>query len=64
MIDLDLYYPNERVEKFLEQLKIKLNKNYPTTKVYISSARPNSHWLQKIYNFYNNEEVKNEQTYL
>lgn len=59
MVDLDLYCPNERVEKFLESLKIKPNKNYHSIKVYISSANPDSHWLQKIYNFYNKEEVTN-----
>ena len=60
MVDLDLYCPSERVEKLLEQLKIKLNKDYPRTKIYISSASLDSHWLQKIYNFYNKEEVVNE----
>ena len=59
MIDLDLYYPNERVEKFLDSLKVKLKKDYPTIKVYISSAGLNNHWLRKIYNFYNKEEVTN-----
>ena len=59
MIDLDLYYSNERVEKFLDLLKVKRNKDYPSIKVYISSANTDLHWLQKIYDFYNKEEVTN-----
>ena len=59
MMDWDLYYPNEYVEKFLDSLKVKLKKEYPAIRVYISSVGMNDHWLQKIYNFYNKEEVTN-----
>lgn len=59
MIDLDIYCPNERTERLLQLLKTQLNKNYPTTKVYMSSVGMNDHWLQQIYNFYNKEEVTN-----
>lgn len=46
MIDLDIYYPNKAVEEFLEKLKVKFNKTYPTVKVYISTANPYDHWLK------------------
>ena len=57
MIDLDIYHTNQVVEEFLRLLKVRLNKDYPTTKVYISSANPYNHWSQKLYNFYNNIEL-------
>lgn len=57
MIDLDVYYPNEAVEEFLESLKVKLKKDHPSIKVYISTASPYNNWLQKLYNFYNNTEL-------
>jgi len=57
MIDLDIYRPNQVVEEFLQSLKVKLNKDYPTTKVYISTASPYNNWLQKLYTFYNNTEL-------
>lgn len=50
MIDLDIYCPNSRVEKFLETLKLKLRKPHPTIKVYISTASPYDHWLKTFYN--------------
>jgi hypothetical protein len=53
MIDLDIYHTNETVENFLQSLKLNLNKDYPTTKVYISTANPNNNWLQKQYIIYN-----------
>lgn len=46
MIDLDIYYTNKAVEEFLETLKVKFNKTYHTTKVYISTANPYDHWLK------------------
>ena len=57
MIDLDIYYPNKTVEDFLQNLKIQLNRDRSTVKVYISTANPHNHWLQKLYNFYNNTEL-------
>ena len=60
MTDWDLYYPNARTEKFLDSLKLMSNKDYPTIKIYVSSASLNDNWLHKIYNFYNNEEVSYE----
>lgn len=61
MVDLDIYYTNQVVEEFLQLLKVKLNKDYPTTKVYISTANPYNNWLQKLYNFYNNTNLIKEQ---
>jgi hypothetical protein len=57
MIDRDIYYPNEIVEEFLELLKVKLKKNNPSIKVYISTTNPYNSWLQKLYNIYNNTEL-------
>lgn len=57
MIDYDVYRINPKVEEFLKTLKVKLNKDYTTTKVYISTARPYSNWTQILYNFYNNTEL-------
>ncbi len=56
MIDLDIYYPNQRVEEFLKSLKIKLIKDYHPIKVYISTTNPYNHWL---YKFYNTELMEN-----
>ena len=50
MIDLDICYPNSHVEKFLETLKLKLKKDHPNIKVYISTASPYDHWLKTFYN--------------
>jgi hypothetical protein len=61
MIDLDIYCPNIAVEKFLEQLKVRLKKDCPTTTVYISTANPYNSWLQKLYKFYYNTESMEEQ---
>ena len=49
MVDFDIYCPDQRVEKFLSELKLKLNKDYPKTKVYISTANQNNHWLYDLY---------------
>ena len=57
MIDFDIYRPNREVEEFLEYLKVKLKNNNPSIKVYISTANPYNNWLQKLYNFYNNTEL-------
>jgi len=57
MIDLDIYYPNASVEKFLELPKLKLTRDYSPIKVYISTANPYNSWLQKLYNIYNNTEL-------
>ena len=57
MIDLDIYRPNREVEGFLEYLKVKLKKDYPPIKVYISTANPYNSWLQKLYNIYNSTEL-------
>jgi hypothetical protein len=45
MIDLDIYYPNKTVEDFLQNIKIQLNRDCPTVKVYISTANPYQHWI-------------------
>jgi hypothetical protein len=50
MIDFDIYVPSPRVENFLQLLRIKLNKDYPTTNVYISSAGYNDNWIRKVSN--------------
>ena len=55
MIDLDIYYPNEKVEMFMRQLEVRLNKPHPVTKIYISTANPYGHWIKKI-----KEEQENE----
>ena len=60
MIDFDIYCPNPKVEMFMEQLKLRLDKDYPTTKVYITSSNPYSNWLYKQYIIYN-ENVPEEQ---
>lgn len=57
MIDFDIYRPNREVEEFLEYLKVKLKNNNPSIKVYISTSSPYNNWLQKLYNFYNNTEL-------
>lgn len=57
MIDLDIYRPNQVVEEFLQSLKVRLNKDYSPIKVYISTASPYKHWLEKLYNFYNSTEL-------
>lgn len=57
MIDLDIYRPNREVEGFLEYLKVKLKKDYPSIKVYISTLNPYNSWLQKLYSIYNNTEL-------
>ena len=58
MIDFDIYYPNSKVEMLMQQLKIRLNKDYPTIKVYISTTSPYNDWLYKQYSIYN-KEVQN-----
>lgn len=60
MIDLDIYYPNQTVEDFLDSLKPKFIKDFSPIKVYISTASPYNHWLQKLYTFYNNTELMEE----
>ena len=45
MIDIDVYCTNPIVEEFLQSLKVGLNKDYPATNVYISTASPYKHWL-------------------
>lgn len=57
MIDLDVYAPNPVVEKFLQSLKVRLNKDYPTTTVYISTASQDNYWLRELYNKFNNTEL-------
>ena len=61
MIDLDMYNGKPEVEEFLESLKLKLRKDYSPIKVYISTANPYEHWLQKLYNIYNNTELMEAQ---
>ena len=56
MIDLDIYYPNAQVEMLMQQLNERLNRDCPTTKVYISTANPYNHWLKKSYIIYNEKE--------
>ena len=56
MIDIDIYSPNEKVEMFMQQLKMKLNRNYQTAKFYISTANPYNNWLYKSYIIYNEKE--------
>lgn len=58
MMDVDVYWPNEVVEEFLQSLKIKLRKNYEPIKVYISTA---SHRDSFYYKFFNNTELMEEQ---
>ena len=60
MIDFDIYNGKLAVEEFLESLKLKLTKDHSHIKVYISTANPYNHWLQKLYNFYNNTELMEE----
>lgn len=60
MIDFDIYVPSPRVENLLQSLKIRLGKDYPTTKVWISTANPYNPWLEKLYNFYNKKEEQDE----
>ena len=55
MIDFDIYYPNSKVEMFMQQLKIRLNKVCHTRKVYISTTSPYNNWLYKQYIIYNEE---------
>ena len=57
MIDIDIYHDNHVVEEFLQSLKLKINRDcHNTIKVYISTANPYNHWLQKLYSFYNEKE--------
>jgi hypothetical protein len=60
MINLDLYLPDERTEKFLCLLKSKRNIDSTPIKIYISSANPYNNGLQKIYRIYNNTELMEE----
>lgn len=60
MIDQDIYFINPRVEELLKVIKAKFKKDYPSTKIYISTANQNSSWLQKLYNIYNNTELMEE----
>lgn len=57
MFDRDIYYTNQNIEDFLESLHVKRSKDYSPIKVYISTASPHNHWLQKLYNFYNNTDL-------
>lgn len=59
MIDIDMYNGKPAVEEFLESFKLKLRKDYPPIKVYISTANPYNSWSQKLYNFYNKKEEQN-----
>ena len=56
MVDLDIYYVNNDVEMFMQLIKVKLNKDHHTTKVYISTANPYNHWLKKSYIICNEKE--------
>ena len=58
MIDLDIYRTNPWVEEFLQSLKVGLNKDCHTIKVYISMANPSTSWLEKLYN--NTELMEDE----
>lgn len=58
MIDFDIYYPNPKVEMLMQQLKIRLNKDYTTIKVYMSTTNPYNNLLYKQYIIYN-KEVQN-----
>lgn len=60
MIDLDIYCTNQAVEEFLQSLKLKLNRDYPSTKIYISTVNPHNYWLKNLYNFYNNTRLMEE----
>lgn len=63
MIDLNIYKQNKVTEEFLESLQIKLTKDHPPVKIYISTASQYNNWSQKLYIFYNNTkltEVQNE----
>ena len=60
MIDRDLYCTNQLVEEFLESLKVKFKKDYPSTKIYISTASQDNYWFKKLYSFYNNTELMEE----
>lgn len=50
MIDQDIYYTNPKVEAFLQLLKVQLNQDCHTTKVYISTASHDNPWLRLLYN--------------
>lgn len=56
MIDFDLYRANRMGEEFLQLLKVKFNKAYPTIRVYISTANPYNNWSQKLCNIYSKKE--------
>jgi hypothetical protein len=57
VIDIDLYNTNQSVEELLESLKLNLRKDYSPIKVYVSTASPYEHWLQKLYNIYNSTNL-------
>jgi hypothetical protein len=59
VIDIDTYYINPEVEEFVKPFKLNFRKPYCPIKVYISTANPYNHWLQKLYNFYNKKEEQN-----
>jgi hypothetical protein len=53
MIDYDIYSYKPCAEEFLKTLKVKLQNDHPTIKVYISTANPYEHWIKVRRN--NNE---------
>ena len=52
----DKYYVNPIAEELLQSLKVRLNEEYPTTKVYISTASQDVNWLWELYK--KNKEVQ------
>lgn len=57
MMDLDAYWPSDRAEKFLDLIRVKTKQKHSTIEFYVSTASPTIHWIQNIYNFYNNTEL-------
>ena len=49
MIDFDMYCPNSRTENLLQQFTLKLTKEHPHIKVYISTANPYNNWLYELH---------------
>ena len=52
----DQYYVNPIADELLQSLKVRLNEEYPTTKVYISTASQDINWLWELYK--KNKEVQ------
>ena len=50
MIDFDIYVPSQRVENLMQSLRMRIGKDYHTTKVYISTASHNDNWIRKMFN--------------